>query len=145
MKIAWVGRCIISQQPPQNIKPPMRGLRKIKPLLIGDPTDTLEESRGEVLDLAKRMRQHRSFDEPDVLIGSEQCQSIRLLNALNSGRYGLIHYSGHTRLDGERSAWQLKDGSLTTDMLTSALQVAPPAFVFSSSCESVAGGEIRPI
>ena len=34
---------------------------------------------------------------------------------------------------------------ITTDRLTSALQMGPPALVFSSSCESAAGGAPQPI
>jgi CHAT domain-containing protein len=48
----------------------------------------------------------------------------------------LVHYSGHTYFDRERSAWLLKDGNITTDLLTNALQMAPPAPVFISSCQS---------
>jgi CHAT domain-containing protein len=57
----------------------------------------------------------------------------------------LIHYSGHTSFDGQQSAWHLQDGKITTDLLTSALQNAPPAMVFSSSCESGAGAEVQPV
>ena len=140
-----VGRSIVSQQEPHNIKPPVRGIRKVKALLIGDPTDDLDEARYEVRNLNARLCRDHRFDDPDVLIGSEQCQRIRLLNALASGKYGLVHYSGHTRFEEEQSAWQLKDGKITTDMLTNAVQMAPPAFIFSSSCESAAGAEAQPI
>jgi len=75
-----------------------------------------------------------------------QCQPGPIVSALGRGIYGLIHYSGHTKYDGYRSSWQLADGkTITTDRLTSALQMAPPAFVFSSSCQSAAGGEPQPI
>jgi O-acetyl-ADP-ribose deacetylase (regulator of RNase III) len=141
-----VGRSIVSPQQPTNINPPVRGDGRIKALLIGDPTDDLAEARNEVQNLADRLRRDDHSEDPDVLIGSEQCQRITLLNALASGKYALIHYSGHSRFDGYQSAWQLKDGKdITTDLLTSALQMTPPAFVFSSSCESAVGGEPQPI
>jgi CHAT domain-containing protein len=136
-----VGRSIASPQQPSGVNPPVRGDGKIKALLIGDPTDDLDEARHEVEDLANRLRQHDRFDEPDVLIGSEECRRATLLSALGSRGYGLIHYSGHSRFDGYRSAWQLANGEkIPTNVLTNSLQMAPPAFVFSSSCESGQGG-----
>jgi CHAT domain-containing protein len=114
-------------------------------LLIGDPTDDLVEARNEVQILEDRLRRDGRF-EVDVLIGSRRCKRTRLLNALASGQYALIHYSGHSHFDGFQSAWQLKDGkNITTDMLTNALQMAPPALVFSSSCQSAVGEEPQPI
>ena len=96
--------------------------------------------------LADRLRDDERFEEPDVLLGSANCQPLPILSALGSKKYGLIHYSGHTQFDGYRSAWQLADGkTITTDRLTSALQMGPPAFVFSSSCESAAGGSPEPV
>ncbi len=140
-----VGRRIIGQQP-ANVSPVVRGPGKIKALLIGNPTDELAEACTEVEWLADRLRADARFEEPDILLGSKQCQSGPILSALGSKQYGLIHYSGHTKYDGYRSAWQLADGkTITTDRLTSALQMGPPAFVFSSSCESAAGGPPRPI
>ena len=68
---------------------------------------------------------------------------MALLERLSSGQYGLIHYSGHSGFDGEDSGWGLKEGRITTDLLTSALQGAPPVLVFSSSCESATAGEPR--
>jgi O-acetyl-ADP-ribose deacetylase (regulator of RNase III) len=141
-----MGRSIVSRQAPQNVKPPVRGIHRIKALLIGDPAGNLDEAKAEVERLADGLRSHPElFDEPDLLIGPERCKRIQLLNALSSGRYGIVHYSGHTRFEGAQSAWQLGDGTLTTDMLTNAMQMAPPAFVFSSSCESAIGGEMQPV
>jgi hypothetical protein len=141
-----VGRSMVSLQAPANLKPPMRGDGSIKALLIGDPTDDLIDAREEVEALAERLRRDDRFAEPDVLVGSEECGRMRLLNALSSRKYALIHYAGHTHYDGYRSAWQLADGKdITTDMLTNALQMAPPALVFSSSCESAEAGEPQPI
>jgi O-acetyl-ADP-ribose deacetylase (regulator of RNase III) len=141
-----VGRSIVSRQSPQSVKPPVRGTHRIKALLIGDPAGNLDEAKAEVERLADKLRSRPElFDEPDVLIGPERCKRIQLLNALSSGRYGIVHYSGHTRFERDQSAWQLSDSTLTTDMLTSAMQMAPPAFVFSSSCESAVAGELQPI
>jgi O-acetyl-ADP-ribose deacetylase (regulator of RNase III) len=141
-----VGRSIVSQQSPQNVKPPVRGLQRIKALLIGDPAGNLDEAQAEVERLSGMLRGHPElFDEPDLLVGPEQCKRIQLLNALSSGRYGIVHYSGHTQFKDDQSAWQLRDSLLTTDMLTSAVQMAPPAFVFSSSCESAVAAKQKPI
>ncbi|NIN63671.1 MAG: CHAT domain-containing protein, partial [Anaerolineae bacterium] len=75
------------------------------------------------------------------------CRRTPLLNQfLASGKYGLIHYSGHSQFDGYRSAWVLKDGkNIETSMLTNALQNGPPALVFSSSCESGEAAEPQPV
>jgi O-acetyl-ADP-ribose deacetylase (regulator of RNase III) len=136
-----VGRTIVSERAAQYVLPPMRGIRKIKPLLIGDPGGDLEAAAGEVEELAQIFRGHAGFFEaPDVLVGPEQCRSIRLLNALSSGRYHLVHYAGHARFEGSRSAWQAADGELRTDQLSNAIEMAPPAFVFGSACESAEGG-----
>ena len=75
-------------------------------------------------------------------MGPEQCHSIRLLNALSSGQFNLVHYSGHARYQGTDSAWQASDGPIRTDQLTNAIQMAPPPLVFASACESAEGGEI---
>ncbi len=140
-----VGRTIAFQEGADRIKPVVRGNGKIKALLIGDPTDDLVEARNEVETLNDWLRRDERFATPDVLIGSEQCQQLQIYNALSNGTYGLIHYSGHTHFAGDRSAWQLKDGNVTTDLLTETLQMGPPALVFSSSCQSAVGGEPQPI
>ena len=99
------------------------------------------ELAARVRELEEQLRKDGRF-EPVVRIGSENCTRSRLLRDLGSGQYGLIHYSGHSKFDGYRSAWQLKHGhSITTNKLTSALQMQPPALVFSSSCESAEAGE----
>jgi CHAT domain-containing protein len=118
----------------------------IKALLIGDPTGDLPDARDEVETLASRLRRDGRFAEPDLRLGSAGCGRMRLLNDLSSGKYALIHYAGHTHFDGYRSAWLVADGkTITTNMLTSALQVAPPALIFSSSCESAEAGQPQPI
>jgi O-acetyl-ADP-ribose deacetylase (regulator of RNase III) len=135
-----VGRLIVSPEHSPVLLPPERGQGKVKALLIADPTageqNRLEMARREVCWLAGRLRRDEHFAEPDILIGPENCQRIRILNHLASGEYGLVHYSGHSRYLDEQSAWQVGDGDITTDQLTNAMQIAPPALVFSSSCES---------
>lgn len=138
-----VGRRIISLQAPRNIGPIVRGEEKIKVLLIGNPTDDLDEAENEIEGLQEQLEEDNRFNlkDNDILLGSDKCKLISLLNRLSSGEYGLIHYSGHTSFDGSQSAWHLKNGKITTDLLMTALQNAPPAMVFSSSCESAAGGK----
>jgi O-acetyl-ADP-ribose deacetylase (regulator of RNase III) len=138
-----VGRSIVSPQPPQNIRPPARGQRQVKALLIGDPRGDLQAALDEVQYVAEALGKDGRFAAPEVMMGQEQCRRIRVLNALSSGRFGLVHYSGHTVFAGESSAWNLADGDLTTDMLTNAVQMAPPALVISSSCSSAAAGKAR--
>jgi len=139
-----VGRAVVSKQAAQSILPPVRGIRKIKPLLIGDPGGDLKAAEDEVGELVQIFgRYPQFFAEPDVLVGPDKCRSIQLLNALSSGRYHLVHYAGHARFEGSQSAWQAADGELRTDQLTNAIEMAPPAFVFSSACESAEGGAVR--
>jgi hypothetical protein len=139
-----IGRIIVSSQQPQFLEL-KRWDGSIKALLIADPTGDLELAQREVTWLAETFERDERFAQPDTLIGPDACHRIGLLNRLSSGEYGLVHYSGHTHYAGEESAWQLQDGNITTDMLTNALQMAPPAMVFSSSCESARGGESREI
>ena len=141
-----VGRSMVCQQSPHNIRPPVRGHDRIKALLIGNPTGDLADAEIEITNLRDQLRstQHFEIEDEDVLIGSDKCQWLAVLNALSTGKYGLIHYSGHSEFDGYQSAWYLKEGKITTDLLTSALQNAPPVLVFSSSCESAVGAEVQP-
>jgi hypothetical protein len=140
-----VGRRIIGQQP-DVIGRVVRGTGRVKALLIGDPNADLSHARAEVEWLADRLRDDGRFEEPDVLLGAADCQPLRILSALGSKQYGLIHYSGHTKYDGYRSAWQVADGkTITTAQLTGSLQMGPPACIFSSSCESAAGGSPGPV
>jgi CHAT domain-containing protein len=139
-----VGRTIVSKQEPTSIRPPVRGIRKVKALLIANPSGdvNLHATELEVMHLADAMRRHpTAFSEPDVLIGPEQCQQIRLLNTLSSGKYGLVHYSGHAfGFAGEQSAWLVADNEkITAHQLTSAVEMAPPALMFSSSVGGRAG------
>ncbi len=76
----------------------------------------------------------------DVLIGAEECRVDRVFELLESGKYGLVHYSGHSMFDGEKSAWVFKEQNIDTYDLTSSLRRSPPAMVFSSSCESGEAG-----
>ncbi len=140
-----VGRSIVGPEA-HNIRPPVRGGAKVRTLLIGDPTDDLSASREEIEDLRTMLLGDGRFEikDEDVLMGSKQCEWMALLERLSSGQYGLIHYSGHSGFDGEDSGWALKDGRITTDLLTSALQGAPPVLVFSSSCESATPADPRP-
>jgi O-acetyl-ADP-ribose deacetylase (regulator of RNase III) len=142
-----VGRSIISDQPLGNVRPPVRDVNTVRVLLIGNPTGDLEYARYEIETLAGSLGRDGRFslENEDVLIGPEACQRIRVLNALSSGRYGLVHYSGHSRFAGSGSAWVLSDGEVATDQLTNAAQAAPPVMVFSSSCVSGAGGETAPV
>jgi O-acetyl-ADP-ribose deacetylase (regulator of RNase III) len=140
-----VGRSTISSQPPGNVRSPVRGPGQVKALLIGNPTGDLAVAGYEVEWLEGALSHNSRFDKPDVLAGPDACQRIQVLNALSSGRYGLVHYSGHSRSAGEFSAWGLSDGEITTDQLGNAVQAAPPVMVFASSCFSGAGGEWQPI
>jgi O-acetyl-ADP-ribose deacetylase (regulator of RNase III) len=140
-----VGRSIISTQHPSCINIPVHQVGKIRTLLIGNPTDDLKIAQREVEWLAYELQHDEKFAEPDVLVGGKDCKRIKILNYLGSGDYGLIHYSGHTSFDGEHSTWHVKDGKITTDMLTNALQTTPPVLVFSSSCESAKASGSKPV
>ncbi|NIV39807.1 MAG: CHAT domain-containing protein [Anaerolineae bacterium] len=135
-----VGRTVVSKLAPQCVRPPLRGIRRIRPLLIGNPSGDLEAAAEEVQELAKIFAERPTlFEAPEVLTTEEQCHSVRLLSALSSGQYDLVHYAGHARHMGSDSAWQASDGEITTDRLTNALEMAPPALAFVSACESAEG------
>ena len=102
-----VGRAVITSQDSNPIRPPIRGPGKIKALLIADPTGNLSQAIRDVEWLIDTLERDDRFLKPDVLIGTEDCTRIRLLNHLASGEYGLVHYSGHTHYACERSAWQI--------------------------------------
>jgi hypothetical protein len=130
-----VGRRVVGKEP-RRFAPPVRGDDRVKVLLIGNPTGDLHLATREVEELKAQLENDGRFD-PVVRLGPESCTRGKLLRDLESGEYGWIHYSGHTKFEGYRSAWELPEGtSITTDRLTGALQMHPPAFVFSSSCES---------
>ena len=141
------GRRVIGQQP-ANVTPVVRGIGKVKALLIGDPSDNLSDARDEVQWLADRLQADGRFEEPDILLGAANCQPGPILSALGSKKYGLLHYSGDTKFDGYRSAWQLADGKMiTTDRLTSALQMGPPrlssALLRERDWRASGGGAVR--
>ena len=142
-----IGRNIISQQIPGGVARPPDQDGAIKALLIGDPTDDLSDARLEVQALADLLRADGRFSlgDENVLIGSGDCRLLRILTRLESGEYGLVHYSGHSVFEDEESAWLLEDGKINTFDLTSSLRDAPPALVFSSSCESAEAGQPRAI
>jgi O-acetyl-ADP-ribose deacetylase (regulator of RNase III) len=141
-----VGRTIVSRTAPSNVRPVVRGDRRVNVLLIGDPTGDLPMARAEVEGLARKLRTRPEFEVPDVFLGPEQCTSLKILRALSSGDHGLVHYAGHSRFDGFCSAWIVAgDVSLTTEQLTNALQMGPPALVFSASCESATAGRAGPV
>jgi O-acetyl-ADP-ribose deacetylase (regulator of RNase III) len=131
-----VGRSIVSMQPAQNTRPPVRGSSHVKALLIGDPTGDLEDAEYEIEYLEKIFKGDPRFIDPVVLLGKKDCGRMNILKELSSGKYGLVHYSGHSVYRGSQSAWQVGDGYLTTELLTNAIQMAPPAIIFSSSCSS---------
>jgi O-acetyl-ADP-ribose deacetylase (regulator of RNase III) len=141
-----VGRIIIGERAPQSVLPPVRGIGKVRALLIGNPSDdpNLRDAGKEVEELEKLLMldQHRDlFEKPKVLIGGrDDCRSIRLLQELSSGRYGLVHYSGHAEFAGSNSAWVVGDGLLTTHELTKAIQSGPPVMVICSACWSAKAG-----
>ncbi len=140
-----VGRSVISAQPPGNVRPAVRGPGSIQALLIGDPTGDLEAAAETVRWLGQTLAQDPRFEKPEVMIGPQECQRVRVMTALSSGRYGLVHYSGHSYYAKGSSAWVLSDGDLPADQITSAVQAGPPALVFSASCSSAAAGEVRQI
>ncbi len=140
-----VGRSIISNQPPGLNNPPVRGPGAVRALLVGDPTGDLQAAVYEIEWLASALDNSPYFGDVEVFMGRDMCHRIKVLNALSSGKFGLVHYSGHSHASGNDSAWILSDGDATTSTLTSAIQSAPPTMVFSSSCFSGAGEGWQPV
>ncbi len=113
----------------------------IRILLIGDPTKNLPEAKNEVLTIKQALD---SFGRDKVVsecwIGEEvDITKYRVLNALHSGDYHVVHYAGHGYYDEispERSAWRLQDGLVTAIQLTKQMTQKPPLIVFSNACET---------
>lgn len=142
-----VGRTIVGRQVSRT-SPPVRSGRKVKALIIGNPTGDLPEAEKEAAEIAGLLGSYPQIFEPaTVLLGKKDGRSLHITGALSQG-YDLIHYSGHTEYAGSQSAWRVADDRIKTDSLTKALKgpkALPPALVFSSSCESAASAAAKPL
>ncbi len=149
-----MGRRVISGTEPAPIGEVRKGNGKIRALLIGNPTGDLPAAEDEVEAIRERLLRDGRFEV--TLLGpgpssTGPASKRNVLRELATQGYALIHYSGHSHQQREQSAWRLRNEDaielLTTSDLTNFLQMAPPALVFSSSCESgkAEGGEEHPI
>jgi CHAT domain-containing protein len=103
-------------------------------LLIANPTDddNLRESEIEVEEIAKFAQ--RAGLLPDVLIGPS-ANIYNVSTSLNSGKYRIIHYSGHAYFDemeSYKSGLLLNDGRLSASNILNNIKGSP--FVFLNAC-----------
>ncbi|MEM7134712.1 MAG: CHAT domain-containing protein [Chloroflexota bacterium] len=105
-------------------------------LLIGNPSDDLSYSSLEVEQISDLVFSYAP--DPDITILSRDQASIRQVrDELASGRYRLIHYSGHAVFDPsnpEMNGLVLRDGVLSTQEIVDCLQGTP--WVFLNACWS---------
>jgi len=105
----------------------------LKILLIANPTGDLPEADEEMMELLD-MFDHFEPHVRATSIGVKRATKQKVLEAIASGEYGIIHYSGHARSD----ALLLADGELSGVELGKALQGTP--FFFLNACESADTG-----
>lgn len=104
-------------------------------LFIANPMEDLPESKAEALYLIEALTQHGI--RCDLLQGS-RATYINVQDALRSGRYTVIHYTGHAFFDPrqpERSGLRLAEGRvLPANQIERLLQGHP--LVFLNACSS---------
>ena len=98
-------------------------------LFISNPTGDLPEADNEALALMDAFDSLADIFEAKFL-GRSQATRLNVREALASGRYDLIHYSGHAR----PGALLLADGELTAAEIQHTLRGQP--FIFLNACRS---------
>jgi CHAT domain-containing protein len=133
-----VARMPMGQAFPREATPPSRAGKKLRFLLIADPTGNLPSAGQEV----QRIREGLEVDwngqiEIDVLDG-EDAQVRRLNEVLRAGTYDVIHYAGHAVFDYEDpdlSGLLLHDkGVFFAQSIRRLLEGRP--LVFLNACQS---------
>jgi len=123
-----VGRQLRTSVPPRPSRPPFRLRRSF--LFIANPKGDLPEAEEEVEKLMAIF--DAATDRVDTrFLCLQQASRFNVLQALSSGDYDVIHYSGHAR----EGALNLADGELTAKEIQQALGGQP--IVFLNACRSV--------
>jgi hypothetical protein len=135
-----VSQQIVTLDPPP---PPRRRGDRRRALLLANPTGDLPATEAETSALADWFRKAARSWEVDSWTGAKVSR-VRLLSALASGRYEIVHYAGHSVFAAdapEKSVWRLSDGELTAIELQQNVEANPPGLVYASSCEGGREGE----
>ena len=124
------------------ILPPRRSDRR-RALILANPTGDLPATEAEARGLRDWFGKTAKSWQVDVWIGAEASR-VKVLQALGSGQYEIVHYAGHSMFVADapaKSAWKLHDGRLTAAEIQQNVETNPPGLVYSSSCEGAREGD----
>jgi len=127
-----VSRRLLSNRLARQNAPRSSGRRAY--LFITNPTGDLSQADAEAEQLVDMLdaSTERIFGE---ILCRGQASRVKVLQALTSGEYDLIHYSGHAK----PGALLLADGELSATEIQGALRGQP--FVFLNACDSARESE----
>ncbi|MCB0188128.1 MAG: CHAT domain-containing protein, partial [Caldilineaceae bacterium] len=126
----------------QHAHPPRTQIRSGRwaTLLIGNPTGDLPQATQEIEQLAQLIESIPHADRPRLLLRHRATKAL-ILQELASGRYDLIHYSGHALFDAAQPAATgfllAEDEVLTLREIEEQLSGHP--IIFLNGCESARG------
>jgi CHAT domain-containing protein len=118
----------------QLVKPPQNVSRFIPMLIVADPTGDLPATQRETNYIINQLR---GSNIRITRYGSE-IRKNQYYNLLKSGKFDLIHYSGHSASSMEpgKSYHHFLDGPLFGDEIESLSSYKMPKLVFCNSCQS---------
>lgn len=133
-----LARQLLTQQP--RLQPSQPRHTRWATLLIGNPTGDLPQASQEIEQLAQLLEGVPETARPRLLLRHRATRAL-VLQELSSGRYDLIHYSGHAHFDATQPAATgliLADGEvLTLQEIEQHLSGQP--VIFLNGCESARG------
>lgn len=137
----------IATMEPLSPAPRRARSRPVEMLVISNPTLDLPNAD---LEAASILRQVASAGATRIgrveHLSGRAASRVAVLSAIAGGRYGVIHYAGHSCFDAEsppKSRWLLHDGALTAEELQQNIVGGSLTMVYSSSCEGGREGERR--
>jgi len=133
------GRLVTTRTVPARGRDPLQEDAHVQFLVVANPTRDLAEAAGEVAAIQALAGQHGMVTVEITVIEGADATRDRTRELLASGRFDVLHFSGHAELDGDQpgaSAIQLADGLLSADDILRIPWLRPPGFVFGSACES---------
>lgn len=140
------GRLVTTRTVPRQGRAPENEDNVIRILAVANPTLDLVAGEREIAALRGLEGDHSSFSIEVKVLTRKKATRVAFAEALATGEYDIIHFSGHGSFDPsapEMSAIRFSDGQLSADeVLGLEWKGAPPTLVFNSSCESgrAAGG-----
>ncbi len=128
-----LGRQVITSRRMPGGSAPREPRRRLRVLLVVDPTETLPQAADEAEQLCGLLDALPTVEV--TLLGGRSVRRIPLLAALQE--HDVVHFAGHSHHDAAtpaRSGWRLAEGVLTAGDLA---KLRPsPVLVFSNSCEA---------